>query len=178
MSHFTTRTPQTSQPHVKVTADGSVSRRTGVFRYSGRYRVRLSNRVSAFLMSDTLDSLPSAESLRSARCEPCEGGIRPMSHDEAAKQRRAVAEWTLVSSGDRIERTLNTGDFVRGVELIDHICEIAESEQHHPDLHLTGYRHLKIVLTTHAIDGLSRNDFIVAAKIDQMLAEVDEETDA
>ena len=58
---------------------------------------------------------------------------------------------------------------VEAVGLIDQIAELAEAEGHHPDLHLTGYRNLKIVLTTHAIGGLSENDFIVAAKIDQCL---------
>ena len=109
--------------------------------------------------------------LLSARCEPCEGGVDPLSAAEASERMEAVPEWALAGDADAISRTLNTGDFARGVELIDHICEIAESEQHHPDLHLTGYRHLRIDLTTHAIGGLSQNDFIVAAKIDQMLAD-------
>jgi len=61
---------------------------------------------------------------------------------------------------------LNCNHFVQAISLVNQIAEIAEDEQHHPDLHLTGYRHLEIVLTTHAIGGLSENDFIVAAKID------------
>jgi 4a-hydroxytetrahydrobiopterin dehydratase len=55
------------------------------------------------------------------------------------------------------------------MELLNKIAEIAESEQHHPDLHLTGYRHVRVELTTHAIGGLSENDFILAAKIDAIL---------
>jgi 4a-hydroxytetrahydrobiopterin dehydratase len=55
------------------------------------------------------------------------------------------------------------------MELLNRVAEIAESEQHHPDLHLTGYRNVRIELTTHAIGGLSENDFILAAKVDQVV---------
>jgi 4a-hydroxytetrahydrobiopterin dehydratase len=51
---------------------------------------------------------------------------------------------------------------------LNRVAEIAEDEQHHPDLHLTGYRHVRIEITTHAIGGLSENDFILAAKIDEI----------
>ena len=57
------------------------------------------------------------------------------------------------------------------IEAVNHIAELSEAEGHHPDLHLTGYRNLKIELTTHAIGGLSDNDFILAAKIDAILAQ-------
>jgi 4a-hydroxytetrahydrobiopterin dehydratase len=57
------------------------------------------------------------------------------------------------------------------IEAVNRIAELAEAEGHHPDLHLTGYRNLKIELTTHAIGGLSENDFILAAKIDAILAQ-------
>jgi 4a-hydroxytetrahydrobiopterin dehydratase len=54
------------------------------------------------------------------------------------------------------------------MELATAVGRLAEEEQHHPDLHITGYRNLRIDLTTHAIDGLSENDFILAAKIDAL----------
>jgi 4a-hydroxytetrahydrobiopterin dehydratase len=57
------------------------------------------------------------------------------------------------------------------IEAVNRIAELSEAEGHHPDLHLTGYRNLKIELTTHAISGLSDNDFILAAKIDALLGE-------
>lgn len=66
-----------------------------------------------------------------------------------------------------IYRKFPCGNFVQAVDLIRQIADLAEDEQHHPDLHLTGYRNLRVELTTHAIGGLSENDFIVAAKIDQ-----------
>jgi len=57
------------------------------------------------------------------------------------------------------------------MECVNRIAELSEAEGHHPDLHMTGYRNLKIELTTHAIGGLSENDFILAAKIDALLAQ-------
>src|SRR3989338_7602781 len=59
-------------------------------------------------------------------------------------------------------------DFMAAIALINSIAEIAEKEDHHPDLHLTGYRNLRIELSTHSIGGLSENDFILAAKINEL----------
>ncbi|QDT05921.1 Putative pterin-4-alpha-carbinolamine dehydratase [Rubripirellula lacrimiformis] len=88
---------------------------------------------------------------------------------QAADHLAATPQWTLDESGKMISRQFNTGNFVKAVKLIQQVAEIAETEQHHPDLHLTGYRHLRIDLTTHAIGGLSENDFIIAAKIDAIV---------
>ena len=68
-----------------------------------------------------------------------------------------------------ISRKITCKHFVEAMKLVNQVADVAEAEQHHPDLHLTGYRHLRIDLTTHAIGGLSENDFIVAAKIDELL---------
>ena len=73
------------------------------------------------------------------------------------------------SDGKWIERTIRFKNFVEMMQGVNQIADLAESEGHHPDLHLTGYRNLKIDLTTHAIGGLSENDFILAAKIDALL---------
>ncbi|MFG0336214.1 MAG: 4a-hydroxytetrahydrobiopterin dehydratase, partial [Maioricimonas sp. JB049] len=61
-----------------------------------------------------------------------------------------------------------TRDFKAAVEFANRVADVAEQEQHHPDLHLTDYRNVTIELTTHAINGLSENDFIVAAKVDDL----------
>ncbi len=68
-----------------------------------------------------------------------------------------------------IRRTVKCKDFLDAVSLIQKIATLAEAEDHHPDLHLTGYRTLAVELSTHAIGGLSENDFILAAKVDQVL---------
>ena len=112
-----------------------------------------------------------ADSLRAAKCVPCEGGVPTLSRDQASDLIKAIPEWDLAADAKRISRTLKCRNFVDAVAHINQISVLAEQEQHHPDLHLTGYRMLTIELTTHAINGLSRNDFVVAAKIDPLLAE-------
>lgn len=103
------------------------------------------------------------------RCKPCEGGVDPISPAEAAEHLPSMPSWTLSESGTEITRKINLRHFAQAIEKVNEIADLAESEQHHPDLHVTGYRHLTIVLTTHAIGGLSENDFILAAKIDEIL---------
>ena len=95
-----------------------------------------------------------------------------LSRDEATAQLAALDGWTLSDDATQIARTWNAGDFATGMRLLDRVAAIAEAEDHHPDVHLTGYRHVRIELTTHAIGGLSRNDFIVAAKIDAAADEI------
>ena len=115
-------------------------------------------------MSDT-----TTEALRQKKCVPCEGGVAVIGRDEAADYLGAIPQWSLAEDGKSILRKVNCKHFVEAVGLLNQIAEIAEAEQHHPDLHLTGYRKLRVDLTTHAIGGLSENDFILAAKIDQIL---------
>ena len=114
--------------------------------------------------------MSAAEKLCQSKCKPCEGGVPILSRAEAETFQVATPEWSLGDDAAMITRKLNCKNFVRAIELVNQIADVAESEQHHPDLHLTGYRHLRIDLTTHAIGGLSENDFIVAAKIDQRIA--------
>jgi 4a-hydroxytetrahydrobiopterin dehydratase len=76
--------------------------------------------------------------------------------------------WQLSADGKAIYKKRSLKHFVEALEFINGVGDLAEEEQHHPDLHLTGYRNVRIELTTHAIGGLSENDFIVAAKIDAL----------
>ena len=112
---------------------------------------------------------PTTQSLTQAKCLPCEGGVPKLERAEAEKFCEATPGWILSDDGLLISRKIVLKNFVEAIELVNRIAEVAESEGHHPDLHLTGYRNLRIDLTTHAISGLSENDFIVAAKIDQLL---------
>ena len=109
------------------------------------------------------------EQLLAKKCLPCEGGVEPCSLDQATSQLAELPEWKVSENGKWISRKLTFKNFVETVECLNQIGRLAEEEQHHPDLHVTGYRHLTVELTTHAIDGLSENDFILAAKIDQLL---------
>ena len=106
--------------------------------------------------------------LSSRKCQPCEGGVEPLPLSAAQTLLRDVKGWELVE-GKAIRKTVKCSDFLGAVALIQKIAPIAEAEDHHPDLHLTGYRRLTVELSTHAIGGLSENDFILAAKIDQLL---------
>jgi 4a-hydroxytetrahydrobiopterin dehydratase len=113
-------------------------------------------------------STPTQEELTSKRCVPCEGGVPPLSHAEAEALTRNVEGWALDSNSTRISRSWTMKNFMAGVAFLDKVAALAEEEGHHPDLHLEGYRHLKIVLWTHAVGGLTENDFILAAKINQI----------
>ncbi len=103
--------------------------------------------------------------LTDKKCEPCEGKTRPLTREEAGKFLKEVPGWTLTEDARGIYRQYTVKDFMSAVRSINVIADLAEGENHHPDIHLTGYRKLRIDLSTHAINGLSDNDFILAAKI-------------
>ncbi|MCY3004916.1 MAG: 4a-hydroxytetrahydrobiopterin dehydratase [Planctomycetota bacterium] len=110
-----------------------------------------------------------SEELLQKKCLPCEGGVEACSLEQAISQNSAIPQWILSQDGKWIERSVRLKNFIKMMACVNQIADLAEAEGHHPDLHLTGYRNLKIELTTHAIGGLSENDFILAAKIDQLL---------
>ena len=109
------------------------------------------------------------EPLVRRKCTPCEGGTEPLPPSAVQALLRDLQGWELVE-GKAIRKTVKCTDFLDAVALIQQIAPIAEAEDHHPDLHLTGYRRLTIELSTHALGGLSENDFILAAKLDPLLA--------
>ncbi len=80
----------------------------------------------------------------------------------------ALPGWQLTADGQRIRKTWTVKNFLSGMRFFECVADLAEAEGHHPDLHLEGYRHVAIEIWTHAIGGLSENDFILAAKIDQL----------
>ena len=110
------------------------------------------------------------DQLLQKKCLPCEGGVPIIEAEAAVQYIQATPKWTLSDDSKMISRKTVCKNFVEALGLMNQIGEIAESEGHHPDLHLTGYRNLRIDLWTHAIGGLSENDFIVAAKIDKLLS--------
>jgi 4a-hydroxytetrahydrobiopterin dehydratase len=108
------------------------------------------------------------EQLIRKKCAPCEGGVPAMSADEAAELLPSVPGWTIAKNGQRLRREWRARNFLAAIDFFNKIAELAETEGHHPDLHLEGYRNVAIELWTHAIGGLSENDFILAAKINQV----------
>ena len=117
-----------------------------------------------------------AKMLRQKKCLPCEGGLQPMTEEKAKAYLNALEGWELGQSRDSIQKTYVMKDFLAAVTFIRAIADIAEAEDHHPDIHLTGYRKLMIELSTHAIKGLSENDFILASKIEALPKELKQKT--
>ena len=113
-------------------------------------------------------AIESVEKLRQKKCVPCEGGVPPVSREDAERLLKDLPGWRLTDDGQRIRREWEAKNFLAAVGFFNRVAELAEDEGHHPDLHLVGYRHVAIELWTHAIGGLSENDFITAAKIDQL----------
>ena len=104
--------------------------------------------------------------LKDKKCVPCEGGVKPLTPDEYGSYlRTALSGWNDVDQ-KQIEKEYKFKDFRQALDFVNKVGEIAESEGHHPDIYLHGWNKVKLTLTTHAIGGLSENDFILASKID------------
>jgi len=113
-----------------------------------------------------------ANELVQKKCKQCEGGVEPVSPDEAKRQLENLPGWKLLADGKAIRKEWVVKDFMTAIHFFHSVAKIAEADDHHPDLHLSGYRNVAIELSTHAIKGLSENDFILAAKIDQIPVEL------
>ncbi len=111
---------------------------------------------------------PTQDELTRKHCKPCEGGIPALTREEAEATVRNVEGWTLDPDGKRITRSWTVKNFMAGIDFFNKVAAIAEQEDHHPDLHLEGYRKVTIALSTHAVKGLTENDFILAAKINEI----------
>lgn len=105
--------------------------------------------------------------LTEEKCIPCKGGEPPLGPEEARALHIQVPEWTLHEKS--LEREFTFKDFREAIAFINRVADIAEAEGHHPDISIF-YNKVRLELSTHKIGGLSRNDFILAAKIDQVVA--------
>jgi 4a-hydroxytetrahydrobiopterin dehydratase len=113
-----------------------------------------------------------ATELTQKHCRACEGGVPAMSADEVREHLRALPQWRPGDDGRSIRREWRVKDFATALDFFARVGQVAETEDHHPDLHLTGYRNVAIELSTHAVGGLTENDFILAAKIDRLPVEL------
>jgi 4a-hydroxytetrahydrobiopterin dehydratase len=104
--------------------------------------------------------------LAQKKCKPCEGGIPPLLGEALERYLGEVKGWE-VHDGKRIRKEFTFPDFKTALAFVNGVGEIAESEDHHPDLALS-WGKVGVELWTHAVDGLTENDFIVAAKIDRL----------
>lgn len=117
-----------------------------------------------------MEILPASE-LAIRSCQACEGGVDPVSLDQARSQLIQLPGWSLVADGKKIRRHWKLKNFLQGLALFQKVAVVAEAEAHHPDLHLENYRDAIVEIWTHSIGGLSMNDFILAAKIDEVARE-------
>jgi 4a-hydroxytetrahydrobiopterin dehydratase len=110
-------------------------------------------------------AMKTTEELTHKHCVPCEGGIPALPQDQVQTYLKELPGWHLSGEGRRIRREWRVKDFEEALDFFNAIGKIAEAEGHHPDLHLTGYRDVAVEIYTHAVGGLTENDFILAAKI-------------
>ena len=103
--------------------------------------------------------------LNQKKCVPCEGGVPVLKKEEIKNLLLQIKNWEATEQ--EIFKTFEFKNFQEALDFINRVGEIAEKEGHHPDILLHAYKKVKITLSTHAINGLSENDFIVAAKIDK-----------
>ena len=107
--------------------------------------------------------------LTDKKCVPCEGGVDPVSQEEAAKLKSQVPDWEMiqVESEPRLQRTFTFDDFQAALDFTNRVGAVAEEQGHHPAL-LTEWGKVTVTWWTHAIGGLHENDFIMAAKTDEL----------
>lgn len=103
--------------------------------------------------------------LMAKRCQPCEGGVEPLSGTGLELMLAEVSDWEQVDG--QIERTFRFKTYLRTIAFINAVAWMADREGHHPEMEV-GFRECKVKYHTHAIDGLSENDFICAAKVNEI----------
>ena len=106
--------------------------------------------------------------LSTKKCKPCDGGVAPLTPAKAKLLRKQLhRDWRIAADSKSLTRALKFKDFYRTMSFVNALAHIANVEDHHPDLEV-GYGYCRITYSTHAIGGLSQNDFICAAKIDRL----------
>jgi 4a-hydroxytetrahydrobiopterin dehydratase len=108
--------------------------------------------------------------LKRMRCQACEGGVEPLTRDDAAVFLKQTPGWTLDEDGKQIRRTYSFKNFYETMAFVNALAWIAHVEDHHPDFEVS-YKACAVRYSTHAIKGLSVNDFICAAKINGLIGE-------
>jgi len=107
--------------------------------------------------------------LTSKHCKPCEGGVAPLTIEQAGELLANLhSDWSLNEAGKEISRTYSFKNYYQTIAFVNALAWIAHEEDHHPDIEV-GYSRCLVRYSTHAIGGLSENDFICAAKIDTLL---------
>ncbi|MGD8922269.1 MAG: 4a-hydroxytetrahydrobiopterin dehydratase [Candidatus Zixiibacteriota bacterium] len=108
------------------------------------------------------------EKLTEKHCVPCEGGVDPLTRDQFEVYLEQLSKWKVIEDDKKIERQFEFKDFPGALEFVNKVGAIAEEEGHHPDIFVHDWNKVRITLWTHAIGGLSINDFVVASKVDRI----------
>jgi 4a-hydroxytetrahydrobiopterin dehydratase len=108
------------------------------------------------------------EQLTAKKCQACEGRVEKYTLEQAQSQLSSLIGWHINPDGLRIRKDWKAKNFSSAMEFLTKVAQLAEEEGHHPDVHLQDYRKVCIELWTHAVGGLTENDFILAAKIDRL----------
>ncbi len=108
------------------------------------------------------------KSLKNKTCKPCEGGVCPLDQNQSFQQLDQIPGWKLSEDNTYISRSMKFRDFEATMSFINAMAKMSEEQGHHPDFS-AGYNYCDVRYTTHAIKGLSENDFICAAKINDLL---------
>src|SRR5260370_1779707 len=113
-----------------------------------------------------------AAELSQRHCKPSEGGVARLDAAEVEKLLKQVPQWHATADQKKLRREWTVKDFATALDFFNRVGQDREEQDHHPDLHLVGYRNVSIELSTHALGALSENDFILAAKIDKLPVEL------
>ncbi len=106
--------------------------------------------------------------LTDKNCEPCEDGVEPFTREEEENYLSEISGWSINREEvHKIRKTYEFEDFVEAIDFVNKVAELAESKGHHPNIYIE-YNKVTLEVWTHAIDGLSENDFILAAKADNL----------
>ena len=106
-------------------------------------------------------------SLSEKSCVPCRGGVAPLDQEEAETLLAQTPGWSLIRDNTRLERRFSFNGFVAALKFVNRVGDLAEEEGHHPDIHF-GWGYAIIEFYTHKIGGLHDNDFVMAAKVNEI----------
>jgi 4a-hydroxytetrahydrobiopterin dehydratase len=107
------------------------------------------------------------QNLLNKKCIPCEGGTRPLTAEQIAEFLPQISKWEVLKNKE-VRRTFLFNNFSEAMDFVNKVADLAEQEGHHPNIYVHDWNKVTIELSTHAIGGLSENDFILAAKIDTL----------
>ncbi|KAJ3670796.1 hypothetical protein LUZ60_008222 [Juncus effusus] len=140
----------------------------------GRLRLLPNRRFCNRFSTSSEHGLNEGSDLSDKKCVPCNSkDIHAMSKESAMELLPKVKDWELISENDipKLARAWKVKSFTKGLEFFQLVANVAESQGHHPDLHLVGWNNVKIEIWTHSVGGLTENDFILAAKINSLNVE-------